>query len=156
MSITAVIFNAGKEEYAIPVQYVVSIDKIEKIDPTPHLPVYMRGVVKSRGESIPVLDLATILYESVTPMDMEARLLVIDTEELSYGLFVHEAKEILEIPSDTLRQVELVSYQKTKYFSSIAILQDRLITMIDPVELLHVLDGLKEIKDYMVELRQEA
>lgn len=153
---TSVVFNAGNEEYAIPVQYIVSIENMEEINPIPHLPSYVRGIVKSRGELIPVLDLATILYESATPMNIETRLLVIHTKEFSYGLVVHEAKEILEIPSETLQQVGLVAYHKTKYFSAIANLQDRLITMIDPEELLDVLEGVKEIKNYMAELQQEA
>ncbi|KRG12217.1 chemotaxis protein CheW [Lederbergia galactosidilytica] len=151
-----VVFSAGNEEYAIPVQYIISIEKMEEINPIPHLPSYVRGVVRSRDELIPVLDLATILYESATPMNMEARLLVIQTKEFSYGLAVHDAKEILEIPSEALQQVGLVAYHKTKYFSSIANLQDRLITMIDPDELLNVLDGVKEIRNYMIELQQEA
>ncbi|KRG08725.1 chemotaxis protein CheW [Lederbergia galactosidilytica] len=153
---TSVVFSAGNEEYAIPVQYIISIEKMEEINPIPHLPSYVRGVVRSRDELIPVLDLATILYESATPMNMEARLLVIQTKEFSYGLAVHDAKEILEIPSEALQQVGLVAYHKTKYFSSIANLQDRLITMIDPDELLNVLDGVKEIRNYMIELQQEA
>ncbi|GIN55720.1 purine-binding chemotaxis protein CheW [Lederbergia ruris] len=156
MSVTSVVFNAGNEEYAIPVQYIVSIENMEEINPIPHLPSYVKGVVKSRGELIPVLDLATILYESATPMNIETRLLVIHTKDFSYGLVVHEAKEILEIPSETLQQVGLVAYHKTKYFSAIANLQDRLITMIDPEELLDVLEGIKEIKNYMAELQQEA
>lgn len=156
MSVTSVVFNAGNEEYAIPVQYIVSIENMEEINPIPHLPSYVRGIVKSRGELIPVLDLATILYESATSMNIETRLLVIHTKEFSYGLVVHEAKEILEIPSETLQQVGLVAYHKTKYFSAIANLQDRLITMIDPEELLDVLEGIKEIKNYMAELQQEA
>lgn len=156
MSVTSVVFNAGNEEYAIPVQYIVSIENMEEINPIPHLPSYVRGIVKSRGELIPVLDLATILYESATPMNIETRLLVIHTKDFSYGLVVHEAKEILEIPSETLQQVGLVAYHKTKYFSAIANLQDRLITMIDPEELLDVLEGVKEIKNYMAELQQEA
>lgn len=156
MAVTAIVFNAGQEEYAIPVPYIISIEKYEDVNPVPHLPAYISGVVKSRGELIPVLDLGHILYNRHIENDAEVRMIVIQTEELSFSLLVNEAKEILEIPENALQQMGLVAYQKTKYFSSIANLEDRIITMIDPVSMLDVLEGVKEIKDYLNEQKQEA
>ncbi|MBS4199593.1 chemotaxis protein CheW [Bacillus sp. FJAT-49732] len=156
MAVTAIVFNAGQEEYAIPVPFIISIEKYEDVNPVPHLPAYIRGVVKSRGELIPVLDLGHILYNRHIENDAEVRMIVIQTEELSFSLLVNEAKEILEIPENALQQMGLVAYQKTKYFSSIANLEDRIITMIDPVSMLEVLEGVKEIKDYLNEQKQEA
>jgi len=156
MAVTAIVFNAGHEEYAIPVQYVISIEKYENVNPVPHLPEYIRGVVKSRGELIPVLDFSFILYNRHIQNDDDVRMIVIHTEELSFALLVNEAKEILEIPENAMQQMGLVAYHKTKYFSSIANLEDRIITMIDPVSMLEVLEGVKEIKDYLNEQKQEA
>ncbi|MBW8348045.1 CheW domain-containing protein [Bacillus sp. IITD106] len=156
MAVTAIVFNAGQEEYAIPVQYVISIEKYENVNPVPHLPEYIRGVVKSRGELIPVLDFSFILYNRHIQNDDDVRMIVIHTEELSFALLVNEAKEILEIPENAMQQMGLVAYHKTKYFSSIANLEDRIITMIDPVSMLEVLEGVKEIKDYLNEQKQEA
>ncbi|MCJ8006761.1 chemotaxis protein CheW [Lederbergia wuyishanensis] len=156
MAVTAIVFNAGQEEYAIPVQFVISIEKYESVNPVPHLPDYISGVVKSRGELIPVLDLGFILYNRHIQYDTEVRMIVIQTEELSFALLVNEAKEILEIPENALQQMGLIAYHKTKYFSSIANLDQRIITMIDPVSMLEVLEGVKEIKDYLNEQKQKA
>jgi purine-binding chemotaxis protein CheW len=62
---------------------------------------------------------------------------------------VHEAKEILDIPEGALTQVGLMAYSRTKYFSGVINLEDRLITMIDPDVLVESLDGIREIQDYM-------
>ncbi|MCM3111504.1 CheW domain-containing protein [Lederbergia lenta] len=156
LSEKVVVFHAGHEEYAIPIPYVISIEKVEYINPVPHLPVYMRGITKSRDTLIPVLDLGHILYHSHTVIDDEVRMIVIYTKEFSFGLLVKEAKEIIEIPMEAQKQVGLVAYKKTKYFSSIANMGDRLITMIDPVAMLEVSEGVKEIKDYLIEQKQEA
>ncbi|MCR2820323.1 chemotaxis protein CheW [Lederbergia panacisoli] len=156
MAVTAIVFNAGQEEYAIPVSFVISIEKYENVNPVPHLPDYIKGVVKSRGELIPVLDLAYILYNRHIQNDDSVRMIVIHTEDLSFALLVNEAKEILEIPGNALQQMGLVAYHKTKYFSSIANLEERIITMMDPVSMLEVLEGIKEIKDYLYEQKQEA
>ncbi len=53
-----VVFHAGKEEYALSIEHVISIEKLEKINPIPHLPSFVLGLVKVREELIPVLDLA--------------------------------------------------------------------------------------------------
>ncbi|MBS4209671.1 chemotaxis protein CheW [Bacillus sp. FJAT-50079] len=156
MTEKVVVFHAGKEEYAIPIPYVISIEKIEAMNPVPHLPVYMVGITKARGTLIPVLDLSAILYGSPLQIDKDARMIVIHTDELAFGLLVKEAKEIIEIPHDAQNQLGLVAYEKTKYFSSIAQLTDRLITMIDPVVMLDSLEGIKEVKDYLNEQKQEA
>lgn len=151
MSGKAVIVNAGREDYGIPIHYVISIEKPEAITPIPHLPSYMKGIVKARGQLIPVLGFSDILYGQECQMDAESRLIVLKTEELSYGLFVQEAKEITEIPAESLNQVGIAAYEKTKYFSAVASLEDRLITMLDPDCLAGTLEGIKEIKDYMLE-----
>lgn len=151
-----VVFNAGKEEYAIPIEFVISIEKIEEINHIPHLPSYMRGIIKSRGSLIPVLDIGDIFYGLSTDVNETVRMIVIETDELSFGLLVKEAKEILEIPEEALEQIGLVAYHKTKYFTAVANLDDRLITMIDPPSMLEVLEGVKEIKEYLIKQQQEA
>src|SRR6188472_1747442 len=100
-----VVFNAGKEEYAIPIEFVISIEKIEEINLIPHLPSYMRGIIKSRGSLIPVLDIGDIFYGLSTDVNETVRMIVIETDELSFGLLVKEAKEILEIPEEALEQI---------------------------------------------------
>ena len=66
---------------------------------------------------IPVLDLGDILYDIQTEVNEKVRMIVIQTDELSFGLLVKEAQEILEIPEEALKQIGLIAYHKTKYFS---------------------------------------
>jgi purine-binding chemotaxis protein CheW len=144
----AVIFHAGKEEYAIPVGHVISIEKPENITAIPQLPDYVLGLTKVRGELVPVIDFSTILYgqqESAAA----GKLIVLKSEVLSLGIVVHEAKEILDIPEGALTQVGLMAYSRTKYFSGVINLENRLITMIDPDILVGSLEGIREIQDYM-------
>ena len=146
-----VVFHAGKEEYALPIEHVVSIEKLERVSPIPHLPNFVLGLVKVRGELIPVLDLATILYNRSSNVEKGQFLLVIHTETLQVGLVVEEAKEILEVPDHAMKDVGLLAYSKTKYFSGVINLENRLITTIDPDVLVESLEGMKEIKKYVNE-----
>ncbi|WP_082892540.1 chemotaxis protein CheW [Rossellomorea aquimaris] len=146
-----VIFHAGKEEYALPIEHVVSIEKLDEVSPIPHLPNFVLGIVKVRGELIPVLDLATILYNKPSNVETGQFLLVIHTDTLQVGLVVEEAKEILEVPDHAVKDVGLLAYSKTKYFSGVINLENRLITTIDPDVLVESLEGMKEIKKYVNE-----
>ena len=62
----AVVFFCGKEQYAVPVEQVVSIEKLERVTPIPHLPNYLLGFTRIRGELIPIIDFQTILYNRPT------------------------------------------------------------------------------------------
>jgi len=148
-NVKAVIVGSGNEEYAIPVENVRSIEKLESINPIPNLPDYMLGLMKIRGELVPVLDVEQILYNRKAPHNDVVRVVIVQTDSLSIGLLVLSAKEILDLPSDSLKQVGLSNFSRTKFVSSVANLEDRMITLIDPAILVSTLDGVKEIKEYM-------
>ncbi|MDQ0213793.1 purine-binding chemotaxis protein CheW [Oikeobacillus pervagus] len=151
----AVVFFSGQEEYSLPIEHVLSIEKIDSIHPLSHLQGYVKGVVKVRNELIPIIDFEYLLYERELNRLDDGRLIVIRTDSLTFGIFVKEAKEIINIPPGSIKQVGLIAYGKTKYFSSVVHLENRLITMIDPDILVSSLDGIKEIEDYMTNYRSD-
>ena len=148
-SVKVVVFRCGNEDYAIPVEHVVSIEKLEQVNPIPHLPNYFLGLMKIRGELVPVVDFEQILYGRSASSDEQVRVIVLQTEEMFIGLLVLEAKEILDIAEEDLKQIGLVNYSKTQYFSSVANLENRVITIIDPSILVRTVDGIKEIQTYL-------
>src|SRR5690606_41243124 len=91
--IKAVIVQCGQEEYALPVETVVSIEKLERVNPIPHLPDYMLGLMKIRGELVPILDFQQILYGNAAKEDPNARVVVVQTENLYIGLLVLDRSE---------------------------------------------------------------
>jgi purine-binding chemotaxis protein CheW len=149
-----VVFQVGTEEYGIPIEHVISIEKVEGITPIPHLPVYVKGIVKVRGELLPVLDFEEILYHRTIQYNDQTRMIVVKTDELTIGVLVNDAKEIIDIEKENLKQLGL-AFNKTSYFSSIANLDSRLITMIDPSKLVQSLEGINEIQQYMKSHQEE-
>lgn len=149
-----IVFQVDKEEYGIPIQFVVSIEKLEGVTPIPHLPEYVKGMMVVRGELVPVIDLERIFYHRQLEQTESSRLIVLKTEELTIGIMVKDAKEIIDISAEKIKQVGLVAYAKTSYFTGVANLDSRLITLIDPLKLVQALEGVKEIKDYMTKSHQ--
>lgn len=144
-----VVFTVGKEEYAITVDHIISIEKIEGFTRIPHLPDYVRGIVKVREELIPILDLEKVLYDRFVTKENSTRMIVIRTADMSLGILVNEAKEILDILPEQVKQLGLVAYKNTSYLTGVANLESRLITFIDPTQLVRSLEGIREIQEYM-------
>ncbi|MCG7345416.1 chemotaxis protein CheW [Sporosarcina sp. ACRSL] len=145
----AVIIQCGQEEYALPVDTVVSIEKLEHVNPIPHLPGYMLGLMKIRGELVPILDFQQILYGNSAKDDPNARVVVVQTETLYIGLLVLDAKEILDIPESNLTSSGLMAYSRTPYFKTVANLDNRMITVVDAEILSKTLTGIDEIGEYV-------
>ncbi|MFS0687621.1 CheW domain-containing protein [Sporosarcina sp. 179-K 8C2 HS] len=151
----AVIIQCGQEEYALPVDTVVSIEKLERVNPIPHLPEYMLGLMKIRGELVPILDFQQILYGNSAKDDPNARIVVVQTENLFIGLLVLDAKEILDIPESKLTSSGLMAYSRTPYFKTVANLEDRMITVVDAEILSRTLSGMDEIGEYVQAKRMQ-
>ncbi|NYF24651.1 chemotaxis protein CheW [Sporosarcina sp. JAI121] len=145
----AVIVQCGNEEYAISVDVVVSIERLEQVNPIPHLPNYMLGLMRIRGELVPILDFEQILYDRSAKGREEARVVVVQTGSLFIGLLVLDAKEILDIPERALTSSGLMAYSRTPYFTTVANLENRMITVVDPMILSQTLVGMDEIGEYV-------
>lgn len=149
-----VVFQAGNEEYAFPILYVISIEKLEGMTAVPHMPQYVTGLAKVRGELIPVIDLEKVLYNREIQIEDKTRVIVLQTNDLSLGVLVKDAKEILEIPEDKLKQPGLIAYEKTKFITGVASFESRMIMVLDPQSLIDSLEGIKQIKEYMKEQQE--
>jgi len=145
----AVVFQIANEEYALPIENVISIEKLEDVTPIPHLPSYVKGIVEVRNELIPILDLEDILYNRPLSLNESSRLIVLQAGEFSYGALVGEAKEILDIPSDKLKQVSFLTSPKTAYLTGIANLNHRLIALLNPALLADSVEGVNQVKEYI-------
>ncbi|RAK22289.1 purine-binding chemotaxis protein CheW [Anoxybacillus vitaminiphilus] len=144
-----VVCQIADEQYGIPVENVISIEKMSAPTVIPQMPDYMVGVVRIRGELVPVLDTMKILYNRPFQENDKTRMIVVITEDISVALIVDEAKEIVDIPSELIKQVNMLAYRQTPYFIGVASLPERLITLVEPNQLFESLEGIKAIKEHI-------
>lgn len=52
-----VIFALGQEEYAMPIEIVREITRLDNVRPIPQAPAYVMGLINIRGSAIPLIDL---------------------------------------------------------------------------------------------------
>lgn len=148
-TLKVVVVQCGNEEYAIAIDVVVSIELLEQVNPIPHLPDYMLGLTRIRGELVPILDFEQILYNNSARDNKDARIVVVQVKNLFIGLLVIDAKEILDIPVDKLTSSALAAYSTTPYLTTVANLDDRIITIVDPNILSETLTGMDAINEYV-------
>jgi purine-binding chemotaxis protein CheW len=144
-----VVFQAKEEEYGVPIQHVVSIEKVQTFTSVPNMPSYMYGVTTVRGEVTPILDANQIIYHSKSELTEQSRMIIFKTDELAFGLIVEDAKEIINVPAETVQQVGILSQQSSSYLIGVANLEDRLLTLIDPTKLLNSLEEMQEVRNQL-------
>lgn len=96
-------FRIGGEDYAIDIMRVREIIHPLPITPVPRAPAFVEGVVRLRGEVIPVLDVRKRLGVPARPEDRKTRFLVVNVAGRRIGLVVDEMCEVLRLPRSEIR-----------------------------------------------------
>ncbi len=98
-----VVFSCRHQVYGIPVGDAQELCFFSDIDQT-FKSGMVEGALQLRGQTIPVLSSATLLgcSEQLSPPDEDTRILVMQTEELSFGLIVDKVHQILVVAEDEI------------------------------------------------------
>ncbi|MCG6795461.1 chemotaxis protein CheW [Geobacillus sp. YHL] len=151
-----VVFRVEREQYAVSIAYVVSIEKMTAPTAVPHMPDCMAGVARIRGELVPVLDMRELLYGRAIEETDQTRLIVAAVDGLSVAFIVDEAKEIADIEPEAIKPLQLMSAERTPYVVGMAAQADRLLTVLDPRVLFAHLDEAEEIREQVAAAQAAA
>ncbi len=81
--------------YAIDVSHIREIVRWQELTPLPKAPTLIEGVVDLRGSVIPVVDLGRALGGDPVENIPGARIVILEADDLLFGLRVHAAIEVL-------------------------------------------------------------
>lgn len=138
-----ILFELGKTSYGVHSRYVQQLEIIEEITPVPNAPVFVEGVVLSRGRVIPAINLRVRFGFEKIPHNSRTRLVVINTEDRTIGLVVDTAREFVPIPTEAIQPPpEKISGLSGKYLESIAMLGERLVLILDVKEILNLSEDI--------------
>lgn len=132
-SVKVIICRVAAEEYALNVNHVLSIERIQNIRPVPHTEAYMAGIMQLRGSIVPVMDLRSWLGMEPTGQDHEGqaekRIVVTEYNDKRLGLIVDAATDVTDIALSSVQSVEM--NEGSKEISRVANLDGRLILIFD-------------------------
>ena len=127
-----ILFTVAGTTYALPSGEVRHVEMIEDITRVPNAPSFVDGVVFSRGQVVPVVNLRSRFGFERAPNDLRTRLLVVQSAARLVGLVVDSAREFVNIPPDAIQPPhEALTGMSGRYVEGIASVGGRLILVLD-------------------------
>ena len=132
-----ILFELAGTTYALKSQEVKHMELVEQITPVPNAPPFVDGVVFSRGQVIPAINLRVRFGFPRQDHTARSRLIVVDAGQRSVGFIVDSAREFRNLPTESIQPPsDSIAGLSGKYLRGIAIAGERLILLLDVKEVL--------------------
>jgi purine-binding chemotaxis protein CheW len=110
-------FRVAGEDYAVDVMRVREIITPLPITPVPRAPPFVEGVIRLRGEVVPVLDLRRRFGLPPGTPGRKSRFVIVHVAGRRIGLVVDEVCEVVRVPRSDLRPApRLVGQDGPRFF----------------------------------------
>jgi len=140
-----ILFNVAGTTYALRSTQVAHVEMVEQVTPVPNAVHFIDGVVFSRGQVVPALNLRTRFGFEKAPYGLSTRLLVVSTGGRTVGLIVDTAREFVALdPASIQPPSSVLSGLSGRYLEGVANIGDRLVLVLDLSELLTFTDPALE------------
>ena len=131
-----VLFGVAGTTYAIRSHQVLHIEMIDHVTPVPNAPVFVEGVVFSRGQVVPVINLRARFGFERAAITLRSRLLVVQHEGRRVGLLADESREFIRISETAIRPPqEAIGGLSGNYLDGVATLGERIVLVLSVREL---------------------
>jgi purine-binding chemotaxis protein CheW len=136
---TYILFELAGSTYGVRSRDVLHIDLLEHITPVPNAAAAVDGVVFSRGQVIPALNLRTRFGFPREASTARTRLIFLKCERRTVALVVDSAREFRSIPTEAIRPIEeTLTGVHGNYVLGVATVGDRLVLLLDIVKVLEL------------------
>ena len=126
-----ILFTVAGTTYALPSGEVRHMEMIEDVTRVPNAPAFVDGVVFSRGQVVPVVNLRVRFGFERAPFDLRTRLIVVQAGERLIGVVADSAREFVNIPPEAIQPPnEALTGMSGRYVEGIASMGDRLILVL--------------------------
>lgn len=132
-----ILFQIAETTYAVASSSVQQVEMVEHITPVPNALPYLDGLVLSRGQVIPAINLRARFGFERIPFDQRTRLIVVRAQNRTVGWIVDTAREFVRIPREAIQPPpEAISGLSGQYLEGIVHLQGRLVLILNANEVL--------------------
>jgi purine-binding chemotaxis protein CheW len=135
---TFIVLSVAGTAYAVRSHEVQHMEMVEQVTRVPNAAPFVDGVVFSRGQVVPAVNLRARFGFERVPYDVRTRLVVVSTGGRSVGLVVDEGREFLRMPANTIAPPqESLAGLSGQYVEGIASVNGRLILVLNLENLLN-------------------
>ncbi|PKM80180.1 MAG: chemotaxis protein CheW [Firmicutes bacterium HGW-Firmicutes-14] len=132
-----VVFKLGNEEYGVPITQVKEINRLTSPTKVPRSPVFVEGIINLRGQIIPIVDMKKRFDLPLTEYTGDARIIVVQLGNHTFGVQVDSVSEVLRINSSDIEPApQIVCSIDSRYITGVAKVGDRLLILLDLDKLL--------------------
>ncbi|HVU16594.1 MAG TPA: chemotaxis protein CheW [Candidatus Didemnitutus sp.] len=136
---TYIVFELAGAAYAVRSTHVQHIEMLEHVTPVPQAAASVDGVVFSRGQVIPAINLRVRFGLPREQPTLRTRLIFLNVEGRVVALIVDAAREFQRIPPESVRPVqETLVGLAGNYVEGVATLAGRNVLLIDVARILTV------------------
>ena len=139
MSDAYILFEIAGTTYAVASRSILHMEMVETVTGVPNAAPFVDGVVLSRGQVVPVVNLrARFGFERVAS-DLRTRLLVVQTAGRVLGLLVDSAREFVQLDADAIHPPhETMAGATGVSVAGVVTRNDRIVLVLDLDKLLEV------------------
>jgi purine-binding chemotaxis protein CheW len=129
---TYILFVVAGTTYGLRSDHVLHIEMIEHVTPVPNAPPFVEGVVFSRGQVVPVVNLRLRFGFERAPFDVRTRLLVVQDGNRRLGLIADDAREFTPIADSAIQPPgEAIQGLSGQYLAGVATLGERIVLVLN-------------------------
>jgi len=128
-----ILFLVNGTTYALPSRDVAHIEMVEQVTTVPNAAAFIDGVVFSRGQVVPAVNMRARFGFGRVPLDLGARLVVVQVHGRRVGLLVDSCREFQTIPADQVHPPgdALAATADANCFLGIATIANRVIVLLN-------------------------
>jgi len=132
-----VIFSLGEEHFALEIEYVREIARLQEVTRVPKAPSYVAGVINLRGQIKTVVDLKKRLGLSGGGVKEEdGRIIILDLGGKDFGVIVDSVIGVRSIDGcELIEPDQLLGKETAEYVRGIVKTGDMLVLLLEPGEL---------------------
>lgn len=135
-----ILFGVAGTTYALKSHDVLHIEMLEHITPVPNAPTYVEGVVFSRGQVVPVINLRARFGFERAGVTLRSRLLVVQHGTRRVGLLADESREFIRISDTAIKPPqEAIGGLSGNYLDGVATLGDRIVLVLSVREIVETM-----------------
>jgi purine-binding chemotaxis protein CheW len=137
-----ILFSVAGTTYALQSHQVRHMDMVDQITAVPNAAAFVEGVVFSRGEVVPVLNLRVRFGFERVNRDLRSRLLVVENAGRLVGLLVDDAREFITLPDAAIHPPsEAIGGLSGNYLEGVVTLGDRIVLVLNLAPVIQSLPG---------------
>lgn len=138
-----ILFTLAGTTYALRTADVAHVEMVDQVTGVPNAAHFVDGVVFSRGQVVPALNLRARFGLEKAPYDLRTRLLVVQHETRTVGLIVDAAREFMAIAAAAIQPPNhALTGLSGRYVEGIANLDGRLVLVLDLGQVLNFTEAI--------------